>query len=60
MRDTRAGAINDAIAAGASKLKLQHAANHKSFETTERYIRTRDAGANNVIALRALAARRAS
>lgn len=52
MMDTRAGAINDALAHGAEKLDLQHAANHKSFETTERYIRTRDVGANKVIALR--------
>lgn len=53
LMDTRAGAINDALRSGAGKLDLQHAANHKSFDTTERYIRSRDEGANKVIALRA-------
>lgn len=53
MMDTRAGAINDALRHGAGKFDLQHAANHKSFETTERYIRSCDAGADKVIALRA-------
>lgn len=53
LMDTRAGAINDAMAHGASRLQLQHAANHKDGATTERYIRAREAGANNVIRLRA-------
>jgi len=53
LMDTRAGAINDAMLRGADKLALQHAANHRSSDTTERYIRARDVGANNVIKLRA-------
>lgn len=52
MRDTRAGAINDAMAHGADRLQMQHAANHKDGATTERYIRARDAGANKVIQMR--------
>jgi hypothetical protein len=52
MRDVRAGAINDAMAHGADRLLMQHAANHKDGATTERYIRARDAGANKVIQMR--------
>lgn len=50
--DTRAGAINDGLRSGADKLQVQHAANHKSSDTTERYIRVRDSNANEVIRLR--------
>jgi integrase len=52
MRDVRAGAINDAMAHGADRLQMQHAANHKDGATTERYIRARDTGANKVIQMR--------
>lgn len=52
-RDLRAGAINDALAKGASPLQAQHAARHASFDTTQIYIRTRDGSAAQVIALRA-------
>lgn len=50
--DVRAGALNDGLISGADRTELQHAANHKDGKTTERYIRARDVGANNVIALR--------
>lgn len=53
MMDTRAGAINDGLLNGADGLQLQHAANHKNFATTERYIRAREKSANTVIHLRA-------
>lgn len=53
LMDTRAGAINDAMRLGADRMALQHAANHKNAATTERYIRAREVGANNVILLRA-------
>lgn len=53
MRDTRAGAINDAMLHGASKLQMQHAAGHLNSDTTERYIRAREHNAQNVIQLRA-------
>jgi len=49
----RAGAINDGMLHGADGLQLQHAANHKNFTTTERYIRAREKNANKVIQLRA-------
>lgn len=39
MMDTRAGAITDAKRAGASKVLMQHQANHASDKTTNRYIR---------------------
>lgn len=52
-RDLRAGAINDALAKGASPLQAQHAAGHASFDTTQIYIRGRDASAAEVISLRA-------
>ncbi|WP_157971217.1 hypothetical protein [Pseudogemmobacter bohemicus] len=52
LMDTRACAINDALRHRAGKLDLQHAAKHKWFEMTERYIRSRDEGANKVIQLR--------
>lgn len=55
LMDTRAGAINDALRLGADRLAMQHAANHKDGATTERYIRDRDMGANNVILLRSAA-----
>lgn len=53
MMDTRSGAINEALSLGADRIALQHAANHKDGATTERYIRAREVGANNVIRLRA-------
>lgn len=53
LMDTRAGAINDGMLRGADGLQLQHAANHKNFATTERYIRARETNANKVIQLRA-------
>lgn len=53
MRDTRAGAINDAMMHGASKLQMQHAAGHLNSDTTERYIRAREQNAQKVIQLRA-------
>lgn len=52
-RDLRAGAINDALAKGASPLQAQHAARHASFDTTQIYIRGRDTSAAQVIELRA-------
>lgn len=52
MMDTRAGAINDAKRKGASKIEMQHQANHASLATTDRYIRERSESANRVIALR--------
>jgi hypothetical protein len=53
MRDTRAGAINDAMMHGANKLQMQHAAGHLNSDTTERYIRAREQNAQTVIQLRA-------
>lgn len=53
MRDTRAGAIGDAMLHGATKLELQHAAGHMNSDTTERYIRAREHNAQNVIQMRA-------
>lgn len=53
MMDTRAGAINDAKRKGASKIEMQQQANHASGQTTERYIRERSAGVNNVLRIRA-------
>jgi integrase len=53
MMDTRAGAINDAKRKGASKIEMQQQANHASGATTERYIRERSEGANNVLRIRA-------
>lgn len=53
MRDTRAGAINDAMMHGANKLQMQHAAGHMNSDTTERYIRAREGNAQKVIQLRA-------
>jgi hypothetical protein len=53
MRDTRAGAINDAMMHGANKLQMQHAAGHLNSDTTERYIRVREQNAQNVIQMRA-------
>ena len=53
MMDTRAGAINDANRKGATKVELQQAANHADGKTTERYIREKSVGANNVLRLRA-------
>lgn len=52
MMDIRAGAINDAKNKGASRIELQQQANHASGETTERYIREKSDGANNVLRLR--------
>jgi len=52
MMDTRAGAINDAKRAGAGPILLQHAANHASLETTNRYIREQNASIAQVIDLR--------
>lgn len=52
MMDTRAGAINDAKNKGATKIQMQQQANHASAATTERYIRERSDGANNVLRLR--------
>lgn len=53
MMDTRAGAINDAKRKGADPLSLQRQANHADFKTTQRYLRERSEGANNVLRLRA-------
>ena len=53
MMDTRAGAINDAKNKGATKIQMQQQANHANGATTERYIREKSAGANNVLRLRA-------
>lgn len=53
MMDTRAGAINDAKRLGASKIEMQHQANHASDSTTERYIRGRSDAVNRVIQIRA-------
>ena len=53
MMDTRAGAINDARRKGADPLALQRQANHADFKTTQRYLRERSDGANNVLRLRA-------
>jgi hypothetical protein len=50
--DTRAGAINHAKRSGASRLEMQHQANHADAKTTERYIRQRSDTANDVIQLR--------
>lgn len=58
LMDTRAGAITEAASLGANQIELQHAANHRDFKTTDRYIRSREAGANSVIGLRAKAAAR--
>ena len=52
MRDTRAGAINDAKRAGASLEDRQRMANHASLDTTERYNRGHDEVRNKVIKLR--------
>ncbi|MGA0617544.1 recombinase [Paracoccus sp. KR1-242] len=52
MMDTRAGAINDAKRAGATPILLQHAANHASLETTNRYIREQNDSIAQVIDLR--------
>ncbi len=53
MMDTRAGAINDAKRKGADPLALQQQANHADFKTTQRYLREKSDGANNVLRLRA-------
>ena len=50
--DIRAGAINDAKSKGASKILLQQQANHADGKTTERYIRERSDGVNNVLRIR--------
>jgi hypothetical protein len=52
LMDTRAGAINHAKTAGATPIQMQHAANHANFSTTDRYVRGRNAAANQVIELR--------
>ncbi len=52
MMDVRAGALNDAKRKGASKIEIQQAANHADGKTTERYIREKSAGANNVLRIR--------
>ncbi|MGL6209695.1 MAG: hypothetical protein ACRC14_07700 [Paracoccaceae bacterium] len=52
-RDLRAGAVNDAVDHGATKIEVQHAARHSNGDTTERYIRGRDDTANRVIQMRA-------
>ncbi|MCV2877571.1 recombinase [Sedimentimonas flavescens] len=52
MMDTRAGAINHAKRAGASPILLQHAANHASLDTTNRYIREQNDSIAQVIRLR--------
>lgn len=53
MMDTRAGAINDAKNKGATKIEMQQQANHASSDTTERYIREKSKGVNNVLRIRA-------
>lgn len=50
--DLRAGAINHAKRSGATPIQMQHAANHATFATTNRYVRERNDGANRVIELR--------
>ena len=52
MMDTRAGAITDAKRAGASKVLMQHQANHSSDKTTNRYIREKSDSIARVIQLR--------
>lgn len=53
MMDTRAGALNDARRKGADPLALQRQANHADFKTTQRYLREKSEGANNVLRIRA-------
>lgn len=53
MMDTRAGAINDARRKGADPLSLQRQANHADFKTTQRYLREKSEGVNNVLRMRA-------
>lgn len=50
--DIRAAAINHAKRSGASKIAMQHQANHANPTTTDRYIRERSDSVNSVIALR--------
>ncbi len=52
MMDTRAGAINHAKRAGASPILMQHAANHASLDTTNRYIREQNMSIAQVIKMR--------
>lgn len=52
MMDTRAGAITDAKRAGASKVLMQHQANHASDQTTNRYIREKSESIARVVQLR--------
>lgn len=52
IRDVRAGAINDAKRKGANMIQLQQQANHANATTTQRYVRERSDGANNVLKLR--------
>ncbi len=53
MMDTRAGALNDARRKGADPLSLQRQANHADFKTTQRYLREKSEGVNNVLRMRA-------
>lgn len=53
LRDIRAGAANDAERNGATPLEIKKQLNHASLETTERYLRERSRGVNNVLRLRA-------
>ena len=52
IRDVRAGAINDAKRKGAGLIQIQQQANHASATTTQRYLREKSDGANNVLKLR--------
>jgi hypothetical protein len=50
--DVRAGAITDAKRNGATAIQMRDAANHSSVQTTNRYIRDRNASVNQVIQMR--------
>ena len=52
MMDTRAGAITEAKAKGASPYDLRDAAGHRQLSTTDRYARDRSAGSAKVLKLR--------
>lgn len=52
MMDTRAGAANEAEAKGASVIDMQKQLNHASADTTQRYIREKSRGVNNVLRIR--------
>lgn len=52
MMDTRAGAITGAKRAGASKVLMQHQANHASDQTTNRYVREKSESISTVVQMR--------